>query len=241
MKKLIAVSLAAVMALSFAACGSKSGEAGSTSAASASSAAAVDENAVFVTISSAGEIVAAAEPVVPEDKNGDGAITVSDVLICTHDLFYEGGSEAGYAEIESQYGPAISKLWGVENGGSYGYYINNVAGYSLADPVKAGDYFVAYSFADLTNWTDNYSYFDQFRVENSGSVTLTLNRAGFDEEWNPIIVPVEGAVITVDGTPTEVKTDADGKATITLESGAKCISAEAPEGFTLVPPVCIVK
>lgn len=50
-----------------------------------------------------------------------------------------------------------NKLWGTENGGSYGYYVNNVSTWSLTDPVDEGDYVNAFVYTDLTTWFDTYA------------------------------------------------------------------------------------
>ena len=61
----------------------------------------------------------------------------------------------------------------------------------------------------------------------------------YDENFNLVSSPVEGATITVDGKETDVKTDKDGKAVITVKTpGKHTVSAESPEGKILVPPVC---
>lgn len=74
-----------------------------------------------------------------------------------HDEYYEAADEEAGAEMAETEGAAegenaeaapdlpdngfavsdegfITKLWGVENGGSYGYYVNNVAGYGDQRP-----------------------------------------------------------------------------------------------------------
>ncbi len=124
-------------------------------------AAAADSVEINVTISSAGELVVINKPVTVADKDGDGALTVNDALIAAHDAYYSGGSAAGYKASKGNWGLSIDKLWGIENGGSYGYYLNNGMCMSLTDTVKDGDYLAAYSFSDLTNWSDCYSYFDK--------------------------------------------------------------------------------
>lgn len=235
MKKLFAIAAAAVLAFSLAAC--SGGGADSTGE---SSAAKEEGTNVYVTIACAGGLVVTSEPVGVIDTDEDGAITVHDVLVCAHEKFFEGGAAAGYAEAETEWGASISKLWGDENGGSYMYYVNNAGAMSLVDPVAADDYVAAFSFADLENWSDVYTYFDSFRAKNSGSIDLVMSQASFDEDWNPVELPVEGATITIDGAPTEFVTDANGAVTVTLEAGSHVISATAPDGMTICPPSCVV-
>ncbi len=196
---------------------------------------------VFVTISDgSGKLVLAQEKIVISDTDSDGMLTFSDALYCAHEAKYEGGAAAGYEAVPSAYGISLLKLWGTENGESYGYYINNVSALSLNDTVKNGDYVYAYAFTDLVSWSDTYSYFDinTLEAKQNDEVTLKLLAAGYDEDFNPITFPVEGATITVNGTATEYRTDAEGKATVKLTDTGSCVISAASETYTLVPPVC---
>ena len=196
---------------------------------------------VYVTIvDGTGALVVAGEQVIAADTDGDGSLTISDVLYTAHELFYEGGAAEGYGTYVSEYGPGINKLWG-DTCGSYGYYVNNLSAWNLADPVKDGDYVAAFVYTDLKAWSDHYSYFDRAvgDVYKGEAFTLTYTEAGYDDEWNPVTLPVEGATVTVNGEATECKTDAEGKATVTLDQcGVYTVSA-AKEGRRLVAPVFI--
>lgn len=197
-----------------------------------------EDTTVYVTIAN-GDLVLAYAEVSLTDANGDGALTINDALINAHDAHYEGGASAGYGSTETEFGLSLTKLWGVDNGGAYGYCVNNASALSLADTVKPGDHIVAYVYTDLTAWSDTYSFFDTTTAEGS-EVTLTLSASGYDENWAPVTFHVEGAVITVDGKKTDVATDADGRATVTgLDAGRHIISAVS-DTVTLVPPVCVV-
>lgn len=198
---------------------------------------AADES-VYVTIAN-GELALAYESVPLTDADGDGSLTVNDALISAHDIAFEGGAAAGYGSKQTEYGLSMTKLWGIENGGSYGYYVNNASAMSLADPVKAGDHIVAYVYTDTKNFSDKYSYFD-VTSSSSSEVALTLNCSGYDENWAPVTSPVEGAVITVDGVKTDVKTGADGKATVSVTGEGRHVISAVSDSATLVPPVCIV-
>ena len=229
MKKIIAVCAALVLALSM--CLAVSAEA-------------ADGVTVYVTIADGtGAVVMAHEAVAVTDADGDGAVTINDALTCAHDAKYEGGAAAGYGSAETEYGLSMTKLWGVENGGSYGYYVNNMSAMSLQDPVADGDTVVAYAYSDLTAWSDMYCWFEPAAVElkQGESVELTLNGAGFDADWNPVTTPVAGAELTVDGAKTGLTTDADGKVVYTADkSGTLTISAVSGTQV-LVPPVCIAE
>jgi len=197
---------------------------------------------VYVTVSDgSGDVDLAAKAVEVKDIDGDGSLTLDDAIYCAHEQYYEGGAEAGYKSYLGQYGLALEKLWGVNNGGSYGYYLNNASAMSLGDPVKDGDYISAFAYSDLTAWSDSYSWFDAHHTEVKAGekLTLKLSSAGYDEAFNPIVLPVSGAVITVDGGKTEYVTDENGSVTIELSAGDHLISAVS-DTVTLVPPVCIV-
>ena len=194
---------------------------------------------VYVTITN-GNIALAQEAVTVTDTDGDGALTINDALYAAHEAKYSGGALAGYATATSDYGLGITKLWGVENGGGYGYYINNEMAMGLTDTLKAGDYLNAYVYTDMTAFSDTYCYFNVNKLEAAKGdiVSLTLSAIGFDENWNPVVLPVEGAVITVDGAQTELKTDAQGMVSVTLDKAGEIVISAKSDTQTLVPPVC---
>lgn len=205
------------------------------------SALAADTAEVYVTIADAnGNLALAQETVTVTDTDNDGALTIHDALYAAHEANYDGGAAAGYDAGVSDYGLSMNKLWGAENGGSYGYYLNNASAWSLLDPVKDGDCINAFVYTDLTAWSDTYCFFDaQTAAANEGStITLTLSAAGYDADFNPITVPVENAVITVNGETTAYQTDADGKVTITLDKVGTVTVSAVSDSQTLVPPVC---
>ena len=189
-----------------------------------------------------GKLAVAAEEITVTDKDNDSALTVNDALISAHDAFYEGGAAAGYETMTTQYGLGIAKLWGSANGGSYGYYLNNASAWSLADPIKNGDYLAAFVYTDLTAWSDQYSWFDAATADAKAGdqLTLTLSAAGYDADWNPVTLKVEGAEITVDGEKTGVTTDSEGKATVTLPDLGSHVISVTSDTMRLVPPACRV-
>lgn len=195
---------------------------------------------VYVTIA-AGDLVMAQMPIELTDTDGDGLFTINDALYLAHEEFYEGGAEAGYATAETQWGLSLAKLWGIENGGSYGYYVNNVSANSLTDELVYGDFLNAFAYTDLAAWSDSYCYFDAYAIDaNAGDeATLTLLCAGFDDAWNPVTLPVAGAVITFDGEASEFVTDENGSVTFTVPENVFVISAQS-DTATLVPPVCLI-
>ena len=195
------------------------------------------------------EFAVAYETVTVTDIDNDGAFTVNDALYAAHEQFYQGGAAAGYATEKTQWGLSLMKLWGVANGGSYGYLVNNAFAWSMTDPVKADDYVVAFIYTDTKNFSDVYTYFEpQYIEEESTSigVVLTMMKAGFDAEGKPYAEPVSGAKITLEGESVKgVVTDAEGKAGFYYGYGdpngyERLISAEV-EDMRIVPPICILK
>lgn len=195
---------------------------------------------VYVTVSDGkGSLVLAKEQVSVTDVDADGVISISDALYAAHEANFEGGAAAGFASSMTEYGLSLDKLWGVANGGSYGYYVNNVSAWSLGDAVKDGDHVKAYVYIDLTAWSDTYCYFDSEEIvaKAGDEISLTLTGKGYDESWNPVDVPVEGATITLNGEATEFKTDAEGKVIITIEEAGDYVVSAVSDTAVLVPPV----
>ncbi len=194
---------------------------------------------VYVTISD-GEIQLARAEIALSDTDGDGQLTISDALYLAHEAAFDGGAEAGYDAFDGDWGLSLGKLWGIENGGSYGYYVNDIGAYSLTDPLGDGDYVSAFVYTDTVTWTDAYCYFDKNFVEAKpgDEVSLTLMMVSFDENWVPVAVPVAGAVILLDGEASEYVTGEDGSVTFTL--GDETLISAQSDSLTLVPPVCVV-
>ncbi len=202
--------------------------------------AAPDPINVYVTISNR-DLMLIQEEVEVKDIDNDGALTINDALYAAHEDGFEGGAAAGYASSLTQYGLSLSKLWGVENGGNYGYYVNSVSAWSLTDAIKEGDFVDAFVYTDTTAWSDAYSFFDkrtgELDLDKENTVELTLSYAGFDESYNSVTLPVKGAVITINGSPTEFVTDDEGKVTITIEDAGEYWISATSETQTLVPPI----
>ena len=197
---------------------------------------------VYVSVSDdAGMLVLAHAPVTVTDADADGALTICDALTAAHTAYHPDGA-AAFAAEDSEWGKSLYVLWGIDNGGSYGYCVNDVSAMSLVDPIKEGDHVKAYAFTDLNGFSDTYCCFAaptaEAKVNTEVALTLTANT--YDENWSPITLPVAGAVITVNGEKTEITTDENGNAVLSLaEAGTYTISAVS-ETMTLVPPVCIL-
>ena len=184
------------------------------------------------------------------DKDADGALTVYDALYCAHEQFFQHGTE-GFGTAKTEYGLSMTKLWGNENGFSFGYYVNDVAAWSLTDPVKEGDYVAAFVYTDTQYFSDAYSYFDvkAAKTEAGEAVALTLSKLEWVSEptdEDPYAgsmqsKPVAGAVILINGEESAFKTDDRGKVSVTFEeAGSYFVSAKAADGI-IVPPACIVE
>lgn len=207
-----------------------------------SSALAAEPVNVYVSITDdTGALVLACQAVAVTDADEDGTLTINDALLCAHAANHENGAEA-YQSSMSEYGLSLTKLWGVENGGSYGYYVNAASAWSLLDPVAEGDHVKAFVYTDLTTWSDTYTFFNasMLTAKAGEAVELVLSAAGFDENYAPITLAVEGAGITINGEAADLTTDAEGKVSLTLaEAGVYTISATS-DSMTMVAPVCMI-
>ena len=202
-----------------------------------------DATTVYVTISDGeGKLVLSHAAVSVTDVDEDNQLTIHDTLYCAHEQYYPGGAQAGYLAETSAWGLSLMKLWGVENGGSYGYYLNNASPQGLTDSVGDGDTVKAFVYTDTATFSDTFSYFDQDKItlEEAGEVTLTLQSVSFDyETFTPVVTPIAGAKIFVGGQDTGVVTDAAGQCTIAVSTS--CVISAMSDTVTLVPPVCVVE
>ena len=195
---------------------------------------------ITVTIANAGKLEVAAEKLTLTDADGDGALTVNDALMLTHHQYY---GDEGYVTVQSDWGMSIQTLWGVTNGGSYGYTVNDQFASGLTAPLKDGDYLYAYVYADAAGYSDVYTYFDikdAGTVTSEDTITLTLNSVSYDASWQPVTAPVAGAKLVINGEKTDITTDENGQVMFrTMLSGDLVISAVSDQK-TLVPPDCKV-
>lgn len=232
MKKILSITLAILVLLSTLALGVFAESSTSLSA------------DVYVTIADDnGKLVLTQEKITVTDIDGDSKLTLNDALYCAHEAKFEGGASAGYGSALSTWGLSLTKLWGVENGGSYSYYVNNLSASGLTDEIKDGDFINAFVYTDLSSYSDTYCYFDvnTAQVGKNSELTLTLNAATFDKDFNPITVPVKDAIITVNGVATEFKTGEDGKVTVKIDNVGSFVISATSATQTLVPPAVTVK
>lgn len=198
---------------------------------------------IHVSISTGdGGLAMAHVPVEAVDLDGDGVLTIDEVLYCAHEAAYDGGASAGYISEKTEYGKSMVRLWGEENGGSYGYFVNDASGISLLDPVKAGDHVKAYAYQDLEAWSDSYCFFQVNAAEMGvgDGMTLTLTVLAYDADWNLVPALVEGAVITINGADSDLVTNADGCCTVAFSEAGEYVISARSDSMTLVPPVCVI-
>ena len=208
------------------------------------SAAAEASAEVYVTIANGGLMIAN-DKVTVKDLDGDGKLTIDEALFAAHEAYYKGGAAAGYASEMTDYGLSLTKLWGVQNGGSYGYYVNNASAWSLGDEVKSGDFINAFVYQDTKTFSDRYCYFDHNFSTIGGCLYdyYTLYGVYFDENYTAYSAPIADAIITVDGKETKIRTGKDGCVdglSIPFgESGTYIVSAKS-ENAILVPAALTV-
>lgn len=200
-----------------------------------------DDTEVTVSVAN-GDAVLVQKPVTVTDTDGDGALTIADALYCAHEAYFEGGAAAGFACSNGQYGLQLDKLWGVDNGTGYGYYVNNAAAMGLGDTVKSGDFIYAFVYTDTVGWSDTYCFFDKntVTVKEGEQITLTLYAAGYDENWAPVTNPLAGATIVVGTVKTPFVTDEKGQVSASISLTGSAVVTAVMDGKVLVPPTCIV-
>ena len=203
---------------------------------------------VSVTISDdKGQLQAIWERITLYDTDEDGKFTISDALFIAHDRLYEGGAAAGYeVKHTEQYGTSLEKLWGVKNGGAFGYYVNNNSAWSLDDELNNGDYVYAFAYQDLKYWSDCYSYFTSNGEEKEAGetffVAVNISTYDVDEEgvWTPVTVPAKSCEILIDGEASGIFTDEEGNAVISIDKPGRHIISAKSETYLLAPPVMVV-
>lgn len=155
--------------------------------------------------------------------------SIDDAFLALHEEYYEG--ENGYKSSSNGW---ITTFWGKDASYS-GYMVNGGYANSTADPIADGDYLSFWFYQDTISWSDTYTFFENNTAAVGGgeALNLTLTAAGS---------PLSGATITVDGEEVAGKlTDEDGRATLYFaEEGTYIVSANAPQGEYIVPPVCII-
>ena len=196
---------------------------------------------VKVSVTTKNAIKAGLVDVAVGDEDGDGAITISDALYITHKLYCVDGV-SGYAAEESEWGLSLVKLWGDESG-NFGYYLNHKPAMSLADTIKEGDVVSACIYTGTYPNLESYTYFDKnnVTVNEDESVTLTLMKITYDENFNAVSTPVANAKLTVGEVAwKDYKTDENGKVTFDPEWTAEMTVSAKTDDESIIMPVCRV-
>lgn len=191
------------------------------------SAFAADGVNVTVTISDGnGNIAVCLEEMTVGDTDGDSKITVNDVLATA--------DPEGFESYVTDWGLSIKKLCGVENGGSYGFYVNHQMAMSLADEIKDGDYVGAFVYVDAKGLSDAYSFIEKaegiaMADAPEGTELFRAQYVGWDENWQPVTLPIVGADVYVDGEKTDAVTDETGAFTVVFEPGEHVVTVKSAE------------
>lgn len=124
-----------------------------------------------------------------EDQDCDGTITYSDLFNAAHKTYCTAGTE-GFATIDTDYGPFITKFWGSETS-AVSYYANNAAVNSMNDRVNGNANVVAFFYQDTTGYTDLYTWFDKDSVKTVSGYEKTFTIHGANNQ------APKGATVTV--------------------------------------------
>lgn len=207
---------------------------------------------VYVTLSRYGEILTDANgeylacvPVSLQEENPN----LDTVLRQFHALYHENGEDA-YSSYEGEYGTAIDMLWEDESQ-LFGYQVNGgtESVYGLSHTVDDGDYVDVCIYQNKYPATESYTKFDTYSIhaKPGEDVWLNLSVAGYDENWNTVFSPCEGAEITINGEISGCITDPDGNTNLIFDQeGTYVISAVQKKELNeetvtaICAPVCIV-
>ena len=161
------------------------------------------------------------------DENGDGQLTVEDVLIAAHNKYYEGGAESGYQRSCAD-APELSQIWGVR--GSFISYILDADGKEKTGAPEDGD---RISVLMQNSAPDSYRFrhgsLDRVPVGEHINLKLIRRRgeSGVDE-------PVSDAVILIDGKRTAIRTDEKGFAAVSFRDPGKHTVSAKLDGAVLL-------
>ena len=174
-------------------------------------------------------------------------VTFLDALVAVHEMKY---GEAFTAETVGDYltsgvNPAygtyyINTAFG-EPASATAFYINSSMGYDTAEAaiLSDGDTVEYCFYKDTTGWSDVYTTFDKKEVSVyvGDTITLTMSKMGYDDSWNPVMLPVDGTdkdnVITVN------TVNADGSIGEAIEGAAPDASGNVTLSFDK-PGICTV-
>lgn len=133
---------------------------------------------VYVTVSNCGDIAVTedGEPMADVAVKVVADATVDEVMKAFHDVHCKDG----YKMEEGNWGPFVSKLWGVETQNTL-FFVNDVALVETISNVKIkdGDRIVASINADNNYYSDYYTYFSKKKTTVTAGEELSLTLKGF--------------------------------------------------------------
>ncbi len=141
---------------------------------------------------------------------------IHGVLETVHQLYGHGD---GYGATDYGWGLALDALWG-DTSGNFGYWLDGDLAWSLEDSVVDGAVIDAFVYGGnyYDGTSESYTRFTTIATSTVGeTVTVTLEQAGYDDNWNTVFFPCEGATIYVDGVDAGVVTDENGEATVLFD------------------------
>ncbi|MCR5685447.1 MAG: hypothetical protein K6G81_08545 [Lachnospiraceae bacterium] len=210
---------------------------------------AADSVKVYVTIADEiGLKVVKQQSVTVTDINDDGVLTYIDALYCAHEKYFKGGAAAGFAysigtTMDGDPLPWVTLLWGIDIGGSYGFYKNNASIASVADGmIENGDYIDAYVYRDLESWSDTYSNFAKRRVvaAKNKAVKLKVYYMDRDENWMETPAPLANANIRINNKETDYVTDENGIVKVKFDKAGSYMVTATNSYKLIVDPICLV-
>ena len=198
---------------------------------------------VTVTASMYGDLIEGAT-LVNVELDGKESYNLNDVFSKFHSLYYDG--EDGYSFESGDYGDYITGFWGDESG-NFVYQLTGGEKYAggLDTLVEDGDYIDVTIYENRYPDTEVYTKFDTYKkeVQAGEEFEIVLYQAGYDENWNTVFSPCEGATVVCD--KDEYITDSDGKAVLHIENcGTYIITAQKSkivkeaEVCAITAPVC---
>ncbi len=188
---------------------------------------------------------------VPLELSGQSSYTIDDVFSLMHERYYPDGVEGYATSYSEEWGLGVDKLWG-DTSYNFGYQVNGgrVSVMGPGQEVEDGDSIDACVYKNTYQNLEKYARFEAAVEETcrEKEVSLTLSYvSGYDDSWNSIFSPCEGATIYIDGEETDYITDENGEVILSFdEMRTYIISAKKSQmvGDVEMPaitaPVCVV-
>ena len=184
-------------------------------------------------------------------------VSALDVLVQETILIY--GADQVTPDTIGEYLAMSSGKWGglmvstifKQDTSANGYVVNGVSAPVTVEKQQIVDDDIVeyYIYQDKDGYSDKYSSFDAFTrsVKRGVALDVTLMADGYDASWNIVKSPVAdaslayvdaktGAATAISG----VKTDSNGKASVTFDKEGTYILTATSTAVTLVQPVMVV-